>query len=47
MAVFEVEVLCREISNNKRQFVITLARSVIERASDYKKVEGYINDMLS
>jgi hypothetical protein len=28
-----------------RQYIINLAKGVIERADDYKKIEGYINEM--
>lgn len=30
-----------------RQFVINLAKGVIERSNDYKRVEGYVEEMLS
>jgi len=30
-----------------RQYIINLARGVLERAGDYKRVEGYIAEMLS
>jgi len=30
-----------------RQYIINLAKGVIEKSSDYKRVEGYIAEMLS
>ena len=49
--VSQLQELARVFSSSSdkhiRQYIINLAKGVIERANDYKKVEAYVDEVLS